>query len=272
MPLFECIGDLCIRCWSGIVENLSVDELFGHHSSTDAFAGYSVLKERHSLGIQVQCRLLQYSTNSSDDKARKEYCFCRIEYKITIPSHTKVTVMIQCQSAGIIMKIEILRNIMRRRWSITDWSLMESLPGKPFHLYIENLTAMPVNLSKVMIFAIASNRSCRHPKRAWRCPWRWMAQQENKTHSDKDEDENFINAVRYKLPEHGGEYVDRRSAVKQFEEEFKYRLERRTDNTGRLFNVPRKVFIHVHTVLDHGRWPSWFDEGDEAPNRTRQDR
>lgn len=78
---------------------------------------------------------------------------------------------------------------------------METLTWKPFHFYNASLTAKLVNLPEFMIVSIESNAfACLVQARGFEPP-RLMGEQENKTTSDKNEDEYSIIAVHYKPSE-----------------------------------------------------------------------
>lgn len=50
------------------------------------------------------------------------------------------------------MTIETYRNVVERQYFMPARDLMDILPGKALYVYIANLTAMPVNLPKFMIW------------------------------------------------------------------------------------------------------------------------
>lgn len=66
LPLFMCIGNLCICPWLVIVENLAIDLHLTSYSErllpTDAYTGYSQRKEMPSIRIQGHWQLFQRRT------------------------------------------------------------------------------------------------------------------------------------------------------------------------------------------------------------------
>lgn len=93
-------------------------------------------------------------------------------------------------------------------------SLMDILAGKPFYVFIPNLTAKPVDLPKLMIVASASNArsSIVHARDVDPCITKVRGRallQCNAT--------NSVHLVCYQSPERRDEQMDRHNAVKELD-------------------------------------------------------
>lgn len=104
---------------------------------------------------------------------------------------------------------------------MTAEGVTDILPGNPFYVYILNLTAKPVNLSKLMIVADASSS-----------PTCIIHAKDNEPHILTDEflmptkcdNWNYdptINAVRYRPPKRYNMQLDHHNAVQQSEKNSK---------------------------------------------------
>lgn len=109
-------------------------------------------------------------------------------------------------------------NLVERWCSMTVQSLMNFVPGKPFYIFVLNMTANPASFPRFMIVD--------YVPRAPTCiihardddPNMWTDDHPIPTHCDRFNSDPIINAVRYKPPESRDKQTDRHIAVEQSDE------------------------------------------------------
>lgn len=74
----------------------------------------------------------------------KENYLCSVVHQVMRPAYLQAAVLVSRCRVGF-MTIEIHRNVVGRRCSITARGLMDILPGRPFFVHIANLTAKPLS-------------------------------------------------------------------------------------------------------------------------------
>lgn len=156
-PLFICIGNLRLRAWFEIVEDLAT-EVFPGTSFTDRCILRIVPIEREIVpwhmkpvanistktaidSVNAYNTVFNVNKNSHDEALSDE--LCPVARQITKPPHTKAAVLVLCQRAGF-MTMEIHGNVVERHCYMTARGLMDILLGKPFHIYNPNVTAKRV--------------------------------------------------------------------------------------------------------------------------------
>lgn len=94
--------------------------------------------------------------HSQGDASSKESNICRLVRQVTIPTHMQAAVCVSGQGAGLI-KIETHDYVFKCWSSMTAQVLIDSLPGKRFYVYIENMTAEIVYLPIMKVtYALSS--------------------------------------------------------------------------------------------------------------------
>lgn len=175
IPMFVRIGDLRVRAWFGVVENLAVDILVGTSFIDRCIRGIFPTERKivpwHSRPVSIltsssnisskfpRVEFLDHDGTQSEvkeDDEEEEFFLCRVSRPITIPADTQAAVSVSSQGAGL-MLVETHMHLAKRRCSMAARGIMEIFPGKPFFLYVANLSGKPVHLPKHMIVAYASN-------------------------------------------------------------------------------------------------------------------
>lgn len=86
----------------------------------------------------------------------EEDYFCCVARQSTVPAYSQAVVLVTFRGAGL-MRIENHWRIVEHRCSKTAQGLMDLLHGKPLYVFIANLPAKLVNLTKFMIIATVPN-------------------------------------------------------------------------------------------------------------------
>lgn len=99
-------------------------------------------------------------TRPLNDDGSESHRSCRAARQITVLAYTQAAVLIKCYGAGL-TTIETHYNVVKHRCSMPGRGQMDVLPERPFYVYIENLTAKPIELLKLMKVACAlSDPTC----------------------------------------------------------------------------------------------------------------
>lgn len=258
-PLLIGFGYLSVRTWFGIVENLAVDDMLGA-SFIDRVIRGTFLTERKIISchsrpvtnmitkaainlIKSDDKILNVNNSTHNDAWKDEYDLRWNARQKIITRHTPTTVLVSCQNSRL-MKIKTHVNVVELLCSMSARDLKKILPAEPVYVYIANLTAKSFSMLKLMIIISTSNAlTCiKHA----RDDEPYMLKDEGPilTRCDKRVSHSTINAVCYKLLEHGDGQMDRHNAEKHSNEISKTNC-RKNISLPDEYSVYRGTFINM---------------------------
>ena len=171
IPIVIRLGDLKVRVWFGVIEELAVPVLLGT-SFADRFiqgifpqerkvvpndsgpvAILSTLVKDPETNLLVEQDPLLCVKDQSDDKREIRF---RVAKKRTIPPMSEAPVTVTTNAGGLMM-LSPHPNLFKSRTALTAQGIMEVVPHTPFKVLVANLSNKPVDIPKHTIIAVGSD-------------------------------------------------------------------------------------------------------------------
>ena len=173
LPLFIRMGDLKVRVWFGVVENLAVPVLLGT-SYIDRFVQGIFPQERKvvpndsrpvailsSFAVDPTTNMvidedevLTVDENTIPNKVSRDVLI-RVAKQTTLPPMSETIVTVTTKGAGL-MLLSSHPNLLKTRTAVLAQGVMDILPDIPFKILLSNWSNKPTRVPKHMIVAMGT--------------------------------------------------------------------------------------------------------------------